>query len=331
MSRSQAVRSGFGAVFRKPAVFLAELAWRWAFGAATLLLLAYSVLLFTSSTSISDRDLFGLSGLIPGTMRSALVHIFSGSGPVLVRLLLAVGGGIGLLWWLASSLGRAVVLQELLPISKLSSAAALRSLFKFNLLRALISFCAVLAYIASFVIAWRFASGGQAATGDLTPPTVDANVTQFYVVFVPLALLIGWLWSTLSWYLTLAPIIAVSSGRGLLDSISHSAAIAFSRFRQFSWVGFVFGTLRFLLAAIVFTFVVTVFGVLVQVSTPLAVAVSFLFLLVYFAVSDFLAVVRLAAYVRIIDWDPETAAKKSALKVEPPSATSFESPAVDPI
>src|SRR4051794_15628694 len=113
MSRSRAVRSGFTNIFRNPAVFLVELAWRWAYGAPALLLIAYSALLFLKLTPISDRDLFGLSGIIPGTAHAALSHIFSNSGPLLIRLIIALAVGIGILWWLASSLGRATVLQHL--------------------------------------------------------------------------------------------------------------------------------------------------------------------------------------------------------------------------
>ena len=93
MSRSRAVRFGFSTAFRRPALFAAELAWRWAFGAAAVLLIGYSVLLFLSSIPVSDRDLFGLSGMIPGMIQSSLAHIFNGSGPKIVRLLAAAGTG----------------------------------------------------------------------------------------------------------------------------------------------------------------------------------------------------------------------------------------------
>jgi hypothetical protein len=105
MSKSHAVRSGFSAIFRDPLVYIAELAWRWTYAVASALLIAYGVLLFLNSLPVSARDAFGLSGIIPGLFVEALANIFRGSGPKMLRMAAMLFAGLGLLWFLAASLG----------------------------------------------------------------------------------------------------------------------------------------------------------------------------------------------------------------------------------
>src|SRR4051812_16860651 len=102
MSRSKAVRTGFTAIFREPAIFAAELAWRWTFSVAALLVLIYALLMFLQSLAVTDSDYFGLIGFIPGTAASALANIFHGSGPKMLRVALALWLGLTFLWWLAA-------------------------------------------------------------------------------------------------------------------------------------------------------------------------------------------------------------------------------------
>jgi hypothetical protein len=326
MSRSRAVRSGFSTAFRRPAIFAAELAWRWAFGAAAILLISYSVLLFLASIPVSDRDLFGLSGLIPGMIPSALAHIFNGSGPKIVRLLAALIAGLGLLWWLASAFGRAVVLHELVPQRKPSARDAIRILLQFNLLRTFLSVLALIACAGAFALASRMALAGQAVD---QPRSAAPDASVFYLVFLPLAVIVGWLWSTFNWYLTLAPIVALGAGAGVADSISKTAALVLRQGRQFFWVGLVFGLLRLIVAGVFLFFAMSAFAVLAQLATGLAVAGLALVALCYFAIADFLSVARLAAYERILVWDLEKPGPEST--APSPEFINFVRPNLEPI
>jgi hypothetical protein len=327
MSRSRAVRSGFSTIFHHPALFAAELAWRWAFGAAALLLIGYSVLLFMSSIPVSDPDLFGPSGVIPGTVRSSLAHIFSGSGPKIVRLLAALIVGIGLLWWLASAFGRAVVLQELVPQRKQSAPAGIRILLLINFLRAIFSLFALIACAGAFALASELALGGGTAVDPAQSAEPDAAV--FYLVFLPLAFLIGSIWSTLNWHLTLAPLLALNAGSGVADSILRSAALVLRQARQYFWVGLVFGLLRFLVAGIFLFLSMSAFAMLAQFATGLAVASLALVALCYFAVADLLSVARLAAYERILVWDSERSVPESSSSSA--QASDYGPPEPEPI
>jgi hypothetical protein len=321
MSRSRAVRSGISTAFRRPAVFAAELAWRWAFGAAALLLITYSVLLFLASVPVSDRDLIALSGVIPGMVPSALAHIFNGSGPKIVRLLAALIAGLGLLWWLASAFGRAVVLQELVPHPKQSARAAIRILLQLNLLRAVLSILAFIACAGAFAMASRMANAGQAIDQERS--------AGFYLVFLPLAFIVGWIWSTFNWHLTLAPVVALRTGSGIADSIFKTAALVLRQGRQYFWVGLAFGVLRFFVAGVFLFFALSTFAVFAQFATGLAVAGLAVVGLCYFAFADFLTVARLAAYERIVEWNLET---PEAEAITPsPEFTHFVPPNPEPV
>src|SRR5579872_2900939 len=103
MAECRAVSAGFSAAFRRPAVWLAELAWRWAFAVSAWLLIAYGVLLFLGSVPVSDADMFGLSGVIPSRVVPTIIHIFAGSGPKMLRLALALLVSLCLLSFLATS------------------------------------------------------------------------------------------------------------------------------------------------------------------------------------------------------------------------------------
>jgi hypothetical protein len=304
MSKSHAVRYGFSAVFRRPLVFAAELAWRCTFGAAAFLLVAYSVLLFLHSLPVSDADLFGLSGIIPGTYRSALAHIFSGSGPKIARLIIVLTPGIAFLWWLASAFGRAAVLRELLSGSGIASAIrpkrALRVLLQLHFLRTLIAIFALIGYAGCIAFASRAAVNGAAVK---TTNTVVADWQAFYLVLIPLALIVTWIWSTVSWYLTLAPIFALQQGTGTFDSVLGATSLSTSQLWQFAWVGLVFGILKLGIFAAAFFFAMTSVGITAQLLPELATFSLFVVFLGYCAASDFLTTARMASYVRIIEWN----------------------------
>src|SRR5512135_3344493 len=113
MTGSESVRRGFRQVRRRPAVMVAEILWRWSFGAAAGALVAVAVLRFLASLTVTDGDLWALRSAIPQLMADAILHIFEGSGVRLLRLTLVVAPAVSLLWVLAASAGRAATLRAL--------------------------------------------------------------------------------------------------------------------------------------------------------------------------------------------------------------------------
>jgi hypothetical protein len=288
MSRSNAVRAGFTSIFRDPAVFAAELAWRWAFAITAWLLIAYALLMFLQSLTVTDSDYLGLLGIFPGTIRAALESIFHGSGPKLVRLAVSLWFGLTLLWWFAASAGRTATLNALMP----GAAVRLKDMLGIHALRAGLAAMAVLAYLGAIAAAAAFSQepGGR-------------DDTWFYLVAMPLLIIVSMVWSTLAWYLAIAPIVAAERGVGAVESFVEAAALAKRQPAQFTWVGFFYGGLRYLAA--IFSFFVLI--VMLSATVELPAGSGWVALLMWAAafsfVSTLIGTARLAALVRIVRWD----------------------------
>ena len=291
MSRSHAVRAGFSAIFRDPLVYLTELAWRWTYGIAAILLVVYGLLLFLKSLPVSDRDLFELSGIIPGLYVDALAHIFKGSGPKMVRLGLMLSFGLGSLWFLAASLGRTATLTALLQ-----KQARLRPILRLHFLRLFVGTSAWIAYIGALAVA---ASVARFENGQGYHPG------KFYLVFLLLSIIISSAWSSASWYLSLGPIFSVRNSTGALDSLYDAAALVRRQARQFTWVGIFFGILRAIIWFAAFFTFMTAMGTAADAPPGVAIAVLILFVAAYSAVSDFIYLARMGSYLRILQFDEE--------------------------
>jgi hypothetical protein len=288
MSRSKAVRSGFTAVFRDPAIFAAELAWRWTFAIAAWLLMGYALLLFLQSLTVTDADYFGLLGIIPGTVRAALESIFHGSGPKLVKLALSLGFGLALLWWLAVSAGRTAILNALLSGQRVRFADMLR----IHALRAGTALLAALAYAGAIAAAAVFS---QRQTG--------RDEEKFFLIVFPLVLLVSVVWSTLAWYLSIAPIVAAQRGTTALESLLQSAALARRQPAQFTWVSFFYGGLRYLAGIFGFFALIVMLSATANLPAGSGWAALVLWAAAFSFVSTLINTARLAALVQVVRWD----------------------------
>src|SRR5207244_2944720 len=103
--------------------------------------------------------------------------------------------------------------------------------------------------------------------------------------------------------LTLAGIYSLRREATVMGSIVDAADVSLRRLRQFAWIGFVFGGIRFVLIVGAFFAAVMAFGIF----APLSTALSFLAVaavgMIYSALTNFLGVGALAAQVRVIEWD----------------------------
>lgn len=296
MAECQPVRSGFSAAFSRPAVCAAEIAWRWAFAVATWLLIVYGVLLFLKSVPVSDADMFGLSGIIPGRVIPTIIHILAGSGPKMVKLALALLAGVSLLSWLAYSVGRTAVLRALLANARSGRNAAI---FRLNLLR---TFCLVLVTLAFAGCAFLIAH--SSVPQDQARPVSGAR--DFSLLFAALAAGLAWLWGKVDGRLTLASVFIVRGDATVGSAIVHAADISIRRIRQFAWIGLVFGFLKLVLVVGAFFGAMVVFSMFAALSTPLAVLAVLAVLLVYSALANFSSISALAAQIRVIEWDEES-------------------------
>ena len=96
MSRYSPTRDGFRAMFQRPSVGVAEVLWRWSFGAALCLLLVLCFAQYLQSLPVSKAQLFLIGSGQAVLALKALQQILAGSSIRLIRasFVLAVGAAM---------------------------------------------------------------------------------------------------------------------------------------------------------------------------------------------------------------------------------------------
>ncbi|HUQ50411.1 MAG TPA: hypothetical protein VM056_06855 [Terriglobales bacterium] len=315
MSKSRAIREGFTSVFRDPLIYVAELAWHWTYGIAAALLTIYAVLLFLNSLPVSDRDLFGLSGIIPGLYAEALANIFRGSGPKMVRTLLFLAIGLGMLWFLAASFGRVATLTAMMR----KKNPRIRPVLRLHFLRLMVGAMALVAYMGALAVA---ASAAKFENGS------GYHVGKFYLVFLIFSFVIGSAWSSASWYLSLGPLLSIRNETGTLDSLYDVAALVRRRPSQFTWVGIFYGIVRATVWFFAFFIFLAVMGSVMQAPPGIATGVFILLVASFSAVSNLINILRLSSYSRVVQWDEDERLRPQAPPV--PQVIAPPLPLLDP-
>ncbi len=77
MTRSPTLE-GFRTIFRQPSLALAEIAWRWSFGAAGVVLLTLGFVEYLDTLPVSPEDVFLFRTRQPVLMGRALQHVRAG-------------------------------------------------------------------------------------------------------------------------------------------------------------------------------------------------------------------------------------------------------------
>jgi hypothetical protein len=329
---------GFRAAFRRPSLTLAEIAWRWIAGATAIATALFGLSEYLNTLPVTSRDLLFLRTRQPYLVAEAIAHIFRGSlsrvaiAGMVASLLLAV------LWIVAGSFGRFATVRGLIDYfrgatgpasargtdssttdaeqdaaSSASTSVAglspLRSLIGLNFLRVAVALASIFGIMGSSILA-GFAS-----------PAANPQPGLAFMLFLPLAALVGLAWSVLNWLLSLAGMFAVRDGNDAVGAIS--AAVKFFRehlgavFAVSSWTG-----LAHLVAFVAASTVGSMpLGFVAIIPWRLVVAAMIVVSLLYFALADWLYMARLAGYVCIAEM-PEASlvAKAPAPPYLPPSA-----------
>jgi hypothetical protein len=321
MPRVSPTVEGFRAAFRSPSLTFAEIAWRWTVGGVAWGLSLFWLVEYLNTLLVSKGDAALLSTKQPLLVARAIAHILRGSLNRAVLSALLVVIAVTLLWVVAASVGRIATVRGLLSRfrndgthnSSASTDATgesrpLRSVIGLSFLRVIVTLAAVLALVGSALLA-SFASSHQNPQPGLV-----------FVLFLPMAGLVCLAWSALNWLLSLAAIFAVRDGDDALEAVF--AAVAF--FREHSrpviavstWTG-----LAHLVAFSIASTAVSLPLAFIQVAPwRLVVAVIILVALVYFAVVDWLYIVRLAGHVFIAGM-PEALAEPAPQPVSAPPAS----------
>lgn len=333
---------GFRTVFRRPSLPLAEIAWRWSFGTAAFVLIVFGLFEYLDTLPVSPLDLLLLRSRQPFMISQALSRILGGSGLRFVVAGIVIACGLGGLWIILASIGRGATLDTLLdsirersqgifasqrpttpgiavPLDRARKTWRLRSLAGVHFLRAALTLMAVTGCVAALIL-----SGFVSTRNDPRPGLV-------FMIAVVLLFLVWLVWSSLSWFLSLASVFVVKSGEDTLSALSSAVDFCRDRLGSVAAVGVWFG-LSHLVLFVVATSVVAFPLSLVSVF-PVALVLTFVVFLtlVYFAMADTLYVARLAGYVAILEAPPMAPmsppqATADAYPMSPPGAVVLSEP-----
>jgi len=276
------VREGFREVLRDPALLLIEIGWRWTFGAIAFFVLWLSVFAVLGNVPVDSRFFSTSSTLSVWETTQTIASTAISLGRALIRVGIAAGIFLALCWIVLNSLGRHATLAR----PALAPGANLRVCIAISVARAGIAFAAVLAWIVAGVVAGLV---GTAVSRDAVP-----NLGVMLVILLPAFVLIVIAWATLNWYLSLAPMLAVSGNGKLAAGVWEFARGNRDRLVEVSVVSGMIRGACFVIALILS------FAVAALVSNPrLVVADLIAISLLYFLSADFVYMARLCAYAKL--------------------------------
>jgi hypothetical protein len=307
---------GFRTMFRKPSLPLAEVIWRWSFGAAACVLLGLALLAYLDTLPVSNADLMMLRTGYPPLVSQAVSHIFHGSvlRPLVAGVILFLA--LAFLWIVLASVGRAATLGPLLAHihdrarslarernqDRSPDAAAqsretaiesqVRSLAGLHFLRVALGVAACAGCVGALILA-GFASS-----------RTDPHPGLVLFLVASMTLLIWVLWSTLSWFLAAAPIFVIRESKDTFAALFETASLFRSRAGSVISVGTWFGAAHLIL--LIATSSVVTFPLAFARLVPPAVVLTAILLLTltYFAIVDALYIGRLAGYAAILEAPP---------------------------
>ena len=301
-------------MFRRPSLSLAEVIWRFTFGAAASVLFGLATVVYLDTLPVSGGDLWMLRTGHPLLVAQATAHIFHGSALRVVIATVIMISALAILWIVVASLGRVATLGPLLSFIRdrahqiaaasdpapqtcdsLRDATAfghLRSLAGLHFLRVALGLAACASCVGAMILARSVST------------KADPRPGLVFLIFACLAFLIWALWSSLSWFLAAAPIFVVREGCDTFGALLETATFFRNRTGPVIAVGSWFGL----------THLILLIGASTVVGFPLAFArffppvivlgVVLLLTLAYFALVDALYIGRLAGYVAILEAPP---------------------------
>jgi hypothetical protein len=287
-------------MFRRPSLGIAEVVWRFSFGAATSAVLAFGWIEYLESLPVKSSDLILLESNRPALISRAVLDILHGSGPRLAECAVLLAGSLTIGWIVLASLGRAVTMRALLAHFRKSlprqtsqqeratAAGAVPSLMGLNFLRATVTAAAIVASL----VPWFFA---RIAAG-----TGDDSLTGASLAVVLVIMLVWSAWYVMNCVLSLAALFVTAENRSTCDAIG--AAVEFSSIHVASllvanaWFG-----LAHIASLLLAVFAIMLpLGLLSVLPPGYAGLGALLVLLVYCVVVDFLRIGNLAAYIAIL-------------------------------
>ena len=287
-------RDGFAAVGHEPALFAAELTWRWCFGLAAWGLVIVSAAWFLDSLKLSPRDELLLGTFNPHLWQGAVRNILRGSLNRFVWEQAVLMVGLMLLWSLAATAGRAATLRRLVTMFSSEEEPSIISwqfqpIFALNLLRAM----------------WTLIALG-AVVGSLAAGRIMANQHRAARAAFLLAFGVGLAWAfgvVLNWFFGLAPLFCIRNRARAPEAMAQSADFCSRQAGRLFGLGLGFLFLRLVWAGTMFSAMLAPLGLAHRIAHAWIALLMGAVLLLYFAGADLLYLARLGAYVALAEDD----------------------------
>jgi len=319
---------GFRAAFRRPALALGEITWRWVVGATATVLVFFGLVEYMSTLHVTNGELLFLRTRQPYLVAEAIMHILRGSlnRAVLSAVLAALF--LVLLWMSAASLGRIATVGAMLDYIRQriarkasdaglaqptateattghSASTPLSTLLRLNFLRVSLTVAAIVGMVGAIILA------------GLASPDSNPQPGLAFLLFLPLAAGIWLAWSGVNWTLSLGGIFAVRDHEDVGGAISAVVSLCRNRTSAVLAVSAWTGIAHLLVFVAASSIAGVVLGFVGTLPWRLVILGLLGLTIAYLAVADWLYMARLAGYVCIAE-TPE-----ALLAAQPPPAPFF--------
>ncbi len=193
--------------WKRPSLLGLELLWRWAFGIPAAVVLAWEAYKILSSVSLAGTGIthFSLIDTVTAAqILSAVADVLLPPVREVARWLLPV---LAVAWAFASGFGRSVVLRRYDP----SLPFAPFTMVGLQLLRIVV--------LGTSVALW-FVGLHWAAWNSLRGP--EPSLVLYFVQAIVLSFAIFFFWALVSWVFSIAPLLALLEGTGIVASLRNS-------------------------------------------------------------------------------------------------------------
>jgi hypothetical protein len=315
MPRISPTTEGFRAAFRRPALTLAEITWRWSVGATASALLLFGLIEYLRTLPVNNAELLLLRTRQPVLIGQAIAHILRGSLDRVALAAILAAVALSCLWMTAASLGRIASVRALLeyfathksvivpatiteadgaigdaashiPVAAVvTRSRPLASLMGINFLRVAVALAAI------------FSIEGASTLAGFASPASNPQPGLAFFLFLPVAVLVCAFWCILNWFLSLAAVFVIRDAEDTLGALSAAVGLCRERTGPILAVS-TWNVLAHLTAFIGVTIAVSLpMGLIAALPWRVVVACIILTTLMYFALVDWLYMARLAGYV----------------------------------
>jgi hypothetical protein len=267
--------------WKRPNLLGWELLWRWGFGIPAAALLYWQGRIIAAKVSLSAESLSSFSLSDPMGTGQQLTAAAAALAPLLLRAALWLAPLLMVIWAVVSGLGRSAVLRRLDPALR----PAPWTLTLLQLLR--------ISALVAVGVGW-YRAIGWAAEETLSSTAPNPVAWSAWVICLTLGIFV--LWALLSWIFSIAPLLAMLEGTGVVGSLSRSFRLG-PLTSKLVEVNLVLGIVRLALIVLAMVFSAIPLPFEADVTGTALYAWWALVALLYLVACDFFQVARLAALV----------------------------------